>query len=99
MGSSTHAPEVVPGQGKEVPFDGIEADRDDPYLVPDSGSANEKEQRQPLNGTVQSSRIPQSCWIIMACVAVIVIVGTVVGSVEGIRRHQLHRSVTNRAFM
>ena len=86
MTSSVHAPELAPPQGLEVPFDGIEPDRDDPIHLPDSRSTTEKEARAPVNRTVKISRMPRSRWIPRACIVVIAIIAVTVGTIEGVGR-------------
>ena len=95
MSSSVHAPEVAPVQGIEVPFDGIEPERDDPHHLPDSSSTIEKEAelRRRLDLVVSPTWLSRHRRIGLICVITAVIVAAVVGPVVGIKRSQHTRSV------
>ena len=98
MVSSTHAPEVAPCPGLEVPYDGVQLDQDDLERLADSRSISQKEARPPLNLTHRKDRtwILSRRWLISNGVVTIIIIAVIVGAVIGTRRHRSSRSVVNK---
>ena len=98
MVSSTHAPEVAPYPGLEVPYDGVQLDQEDPERLPDSRSISQKEARPPLNLTHRQDRTWRISrrWIILVVVVIVIVLAAIVGIVFGTKRHRSSRSVVNK---
>ena len=89
MASSIHAPEAVAGQGLEVPFGGIEHDRDLPQHLPESGSIHQKEARLPIIYNVL-----QKPWVAshlrVLTIGVIVAGSIIIGAIGGVIGSRVH---------
>ena len=95
MVSSTHAPELAPCAGLEVPYDGVQLDHDDPEPLPDAISLDQTDAGASLDPAHQKGRkwTLWQRWTIIIGVTLIVI-AAIVGAVVATRpRHSLRLSV------
>ena len=100
MVSSTHAPELAPCPGLEVPYDGVQLDQDDPEHLPNklkTTSIFQKEARTPPDLTYIEGRtwIFSRRWTLLVVVITLIIIAVTVGAVVATRRSHRPRSVVD----